>query len=74
MQLSKGSLRFAGGAKEGNIDEKRAKSVYDLMMELGIDGQRVSYRGYSNSQPMASPESEGGEHLNRRVEFVLDQY
>ena len=50
---------------------KRAKAVYDYLMDLGIDGNRMSYKGYGANEPVASNETEEGQALNRRIEFKV---
>ncbi len=53
------------------LSEKRAESVYDYLVERGIDKKRLSYKGYGESQPVATNETEEGRAENRRTEFVV---
>lgn len=43
----------------------------DLLQVTGIDEQRISCEGFSNSQPLAEETSEEAMALNRRVEVVF---
>jgi outer membrane protein OmpA-like peptidoglycan-associated protein len=49
----------------------RAKSVFDYIVSKGIDPSRVEYRGYGESKPIASNETEEGRAMNRRTEMMI---
>ena len=53
------------------LSEARAKTVYDLLILNGINSERLSYRGFGASKPVASNLTEKGKALNRRTEFVV---
>ena len=53
------------------LSQRRAKAVYDYLMQLGIAGDRLSYKGYGESRPIAGNQSEEGRARNRRTEFVI---
>ncbi len=56
------------------LSEKRAYSVMNFLVQYGgIDPKRLSAKGYGESRPIASNETEEGRQLNRRVEFVIRQ-
>jgi outer membrane protein OmpA-like peptidoglycan-associated protein len=50
---------------------ERAESVYDFLIESGIDEERLKYRGFGNSDPIADNDTEFGRQLNRRVEIKV---
>ncbi len=50
---------------------KRARSVYNYLLEKGIDAARISYRGYGESKPVSPNETEEGKALNRRTEITI---
>ncbi|MFN5418298.1 MAG: OmpA family protein [Flavobacteriia bacterium] len=55
-----------------NLSVKRAKAVYNYLINKGIDKSRLSYKGFSNSVPVASPElSEEDMSKNRRVDIEI---
>jgi len=61
-----------GGAEYNRqLSERRAKSVYDHLISLGISSSRLSYEGLGFARPIASNETEAGRALNRRTEFVI---
>jgi len=59
------------GSNEYNneLSLKRAKAVYDYLINLGIPAGRMKYKGYGSKQPVASNETEEGMAKNRRIEF-----
>lgn len=53
------------------LSEARAKAVVDYVVERGISDRRLEYRGYADSQPVASNDTSEGREMNRRVEFKV---
>ncbi|WP_425392599.1 OmpA family protein [Ekhidna sp.] len=52
-----------------SLSELRAKAVYEKMILRGISDDRISYKGYADTQPTESNETEMGRKSNRRIEF-----
>jgi outer membrane protein OmpA-like peptidoglycan-associated protein len=63
----------AHGAEDYNItlSENRARSVVDYLVNSGVAMERLGWRGYGKSMPIATNETDEGRQLNRRVEFKL---
>lgn len=61
------------GAEDYNLDlsKKRASSVQDYLIDLGLDYQRLTIQGYGENQPVASNETASGRQQNRRVEVAI---
>ena len=53
------------------LSTERAKSVADFIVNQGIDGRRVYYKGYGKRKPVASNFTEEGRSLNQRVEIKV---
>jgi len=53
------------------LSRKRAKSVVAYLNENGISRRRTLYKGYGESQPVASNKTDEGRQLNRRVELFV---
>jgi outer membrane protein OmpA-like peptidoglycan-associated protein len=53
------------------LSEKRAKAVYQFLINQGIDKKRLSYKGYSNKQPVVKEITPEDERKNRRVEVKI---
>lgn len=53
------------------LSENRAKSVYDYVVSQGIPANRLRYKGYGESQPIAPNTTEEGRAKNRRTVFLI---
>jgi OmpA-OmpF porin, OOP family len=49
----------------------RAKSVYDYLINAGIDTKRLSFKGYGATKPDSTNDTEEGRAQNRRIEFKI---
>lgn len=57
-----------------NLSLERAKSVYNYLISKGISADRMSYKGYGETMPIATNDTEEGRQLNRRTEFKVVGY
>lgn len=59
------------GTEAYNLDlsNRRAQSVVNYLISAGCHGASLVFRGYGESKPIASNETEEGRVQNRRVEF-----
>jgi len=55
------------------LSQRRAESVRNALMQMGIASNRVQTRGYGEAYPVASNATAGDRQLNRRVEIVLGE-
>ncbi|HXH17555.1 MAG TPA: OmpA family protein, partial [Chitinophagales bacterium] len=53
------------------LSQNRAKAVVDYIIRHGIDASRLIAKGYGETKPVASNDTEEGMQLNRRVEFEI---
>jgi outer membrane protein OmpA-like peptidoglycan-associated protein len=53
------------------LSGQRAKAVVDYLDKQGIEKERLNYKGYGSSKPIADNESELGRNKNRRVEVTI---
>lgn len=53
------------------LSEKRAKSVYDYLMNQGVSADRMVFEGKGVHQPVANNSTAEGRALNRRVEITI---
>lgn len=53
------------------LSEQRARTCYDYLRDKGVSAQKMSYRGYGQTKPIYSNDTEVGRALNRRVEFRM---
>lgn len=61
------------GADKENLllSEKRAKAVYDFLIQQGITATRLSYKGFGETQPIDTNDTPQGRQVNRRTEFEV---
>ncbi len=63
------------GSDEDNLQlsEARAKAVYDFLVEKGIDNARLQYKGFGETKPIDTNDTDAGRQRNRRTEFMVVQ-
>jgi outer membrane protein OmpA-like peptidoglycan-associated protein len=63
------------GTSAHNLDlsQRRAESVRNALIGLGVPAAKIASRGYGEAYPVASNSDAGSRQLNRRVEIVLSQ-
>lgn len=54
-----------------NLSNERAKAVFSYLLNNGIDAGRLSFKGYGETEPVDSNETEDGRAKNRRTEFKI---
>lgn len=61
------------GADAANLtlSDQRAKAVRDYVIAKGVDGTRITAKGYGETKPVATNDSEEGRALNRRTEVTV---
>jgi outer membrane protein OmpA-like peptidoglycan-associated protein/tetratricopeptide (TPR) repeat protein len=61
-----------GSAEHNNsLSKNRAKSVYDYLISQGIAADRLTYKGYGATKPIADNATEAGKAKNRRTEMKI---
>ncbi len=63
---NRGSAQF-----NQNLSQKRAESVRTYLIQNGIAPERLKAKGYGESSPIESNETEEGRERNRRVSFSV---
>lgn len=53
-----------------NLSERRANSVKNELIKLGVDGKRLTTAGFGESQPVESNDTDEGRAYNRRVTYI----
>lgn len=53
------------------LGERRAKSVRGYMVNLGVEGKRLTTISYGKEKPLDSAETETADAKNRRANFVV---
>lgn len=59
-------------ASNQKLSQERAAAVVKYLVEKkGVDGKRLSAKGWGDSKPIADNKSEAGRAKNRRVDFTV---
>jgi outer membrane protein OmpA-like peptidoglycan-associated protein/tetratricopeptide (TPR) repeat protein len=58
-------------AENLKLSSNRAKSVFDYLVQTGISPERLTYKGFGKTKPIASNDSEEGRAKNRRTVFLI---
>jgi len=58
-------------AANQKLSEQRANAVRDFLIKQGIDGSRVVAKGYGETKPVTTNETDEGRALNRRTEVTV---
>lgn len=53
------------------LSDNRARSVMEYILSKGIAASRIISKGYGETMPVATNETDEGRQLNRRVEFKI---
>lgn len=63
------------GSEKDNqrLSEMRAKAVFDALVEMGVDAEKLKYVGKGEAEPIADNTTEAGRARNRRTEFYLSR-
>ncbi|MEM7055709.1 MAG: OmpA family protein, partial [Bacteroidota bacterium] len=54
-----------------NLSVKRAQAIYTYLITAGISPDKLSYKGYGRSRPIAPNDSPINRQLNRRTAFRI---
>ncbi len=73
MRVEVGGHTDNVGADDKNmaLSHARAKAVMDFMVKGGIAVGRLMAKGYGETQPVATNDTDEGRQANRRTEFVI---
>ena len=58
-------------ADNQRLSEQRAKAVFDFLVGKGVASERLSYKGYGDTKPVADNSTEEGRAQNRRTTFTV---
>jgi len=71
IQINGHTDNVGSDAENLKLSEQRAKAVYSYLISKGIPAERLKYKGFGESQPIADNATEEGRKENRRTEFVM---
>ena len=53
------------------LSENRAKAVYEFLIQQGISEERLAYKGFGETEPVETNDTDEGRAQNRRTEFTI---
>ncbi|RXK62333.1 OmpA family protein [Lacibacter luteus] len=73
ISIELGAHTDSKGSDEYNIklSHNRAQAVMQYILSKGITPDRLSFKGYGETVPVATNDTDEGRQLNRRVEFKI---
>jgi outer membrane protein OmpA-like peptidoglycan-associated protein/tetratricopeptide (TPR) repeat protein len=71
IQINGHTDNVGNDADNQKLSEARAKAVYDTLMSKGITAERLRFKGFGESKPVQSNDTQEGRTLNRRTEFEV---
>ena len=69
MELAGHTDSVGSEAYNQQLSQRRAESVRNYLLDLGVDPDQLTAVGYGESKPIRSNDTEEGRERNRRVEF-----
>lgn len=71
IELEGHTDQMGSDAYNEQLSIKRAKTIYDYLIQAGIEAHRLTYKGYGKSQPLVPNDHSERQQLNRRVAFKI---
>jgi hypothetical protein len=71
VELSAHTDAIGGYSENLKLSDDRANSSKQYLISKGINADRIISKGYGETTPVASNQTDGGRQLNRRVEFRI---
>lgn len=72
VEISGHSSSTGKPAMNMKLSQARAESVKKFLVSEGVDGSKISARGYGSSQPVASNDTASGRRANQRIELKFN--
>lgn len=70
IQLNGHTDNVGSDADNMKLSTNRAKAVHDYLTKAGISNSRLKYKGFGETKPIDSNDTDKGRQANRRTEFV----
>jgi outer membrane protein OmpA-like peptidoglycan-associated protein len=71
IQVNGHTDNVGDATKNKALSEARAKAVYEYLTSKGVAADRLSYKGFGDTRPVASNDSDEGKQKNRRTDFII---
>lgn len=71
VELAGHTDNIGKAADNQRLSEQRAKAVYDYLIAHGVAADRLTYKGYGDTHPIADNSTDAGRAQNRRTTFTV---
>jgi len=71
IQIQGHTDNIGNDADNLKLSDNRARSVYNYLVQKGINATRLTYKGFGKTVPVAGNDTEEGRAKNRRTVFVI---
>ncbi|MBI5917691.1 MAG: PD40 domain-containing protein [Bacteroidetes bacterium] len=71
IQINGHTDTVGSDADNATLSENRAKAVHGFLTQNGIGVNRLKFKGFGETSPIASNDTEVGRRQNRRTEFIV---
>lgn len=71
IQINGHTDNVGSDASNQQLSEARAKAVYDYLCGKGLAANRLKYKGYGETKPIETNDTDEGRTSNRRTEFIV---
>jgi outer membrane protein OmpA-like peptidoglycan-associated protein/tetratricopeptide (TPR) repeat protein len=71
IEISGHTDNVGGSQMNQTLSENRAKAVYQYLINNGLNADRLTYKGYGQTQPIQPNDSDDNRSKNRRTEFKI---
>jgi outer membrane protein OmpA-like peptidoglycan-associated protein len=74
IELSGHTDNLGSAGLDQKLSEERAKTVKDYLVSKGISPNRITWKGYGGTKPVAGNDTEENRKKNRRVELKITKF
>jgi len=71
IQINGHTDNVGNAANNKTLSEARAKSVFEYLVNHNIAEDRLSYKGFGDTRPIATNDTDAGKKRNRRTDFII---
>jgi outer membrane protein OmpA-like peptidoglycan-associated protein/tetratricopeptide (TPR) repeat protein len=71
IQIQGHTDNIGNDADNLRLSDNRARSVYIYLVDKGINSNRITYKGFGKTMPVANNDTEEGRARNRRTVFII---
>lgn len=71
IQINGHTDNVGNADKNKSLSNDRAKAVYDYLVANGISEERLAFKGFGDTRPIASNDTDDGKRRNRRTDFII---